>query len=177
MAEKTEYKIFTIADFEEEEKWLESEHKKGWELEKITAGFIYKFKKVAPNNIVYRLDFGENKASDDYFQLYRDYGWEHFYSFMGWHYFRKEVQEDADKNEVEIFSDKESKIDMIDKIYITRMMPIFIIFCLAIIPNLFDFNGEFNASKVFYLLAFILYLYIIVHCGAKLTKLKKELEK
>lgn len=40
---KTFLRLFTIADYEEEEQWLRSQHQKGWKLQKIYFPCFYVF--------------------------------------------------------------------------------------------------------------------------------------
>ncbi len=69
-------KIFTIADYEEEKKWLENQHAKGWRLIKIMMPFFYTFEKTEPENVIYQLEYKEADITDDYLKMYEDYGWE-----------------------------------------------------------------------------------------------------
>ncbi len=174
------FRIFTISDFEEEENWLEEQHRNGWEFEKVTANYIYNFEKVSPEEVVYKLDYQMSNPTDDYLQMYRDYGWEYLGSVMGWHYFRKKKSDISDANDGEIFSDNESKIQMIDNIFKTRMIPLLVIFFAIIIPQLsMGFSGK-NSFKIFifvvYIVLFLLYVYVFIHCGLKLKEMKNRLK-
>ena len=53
---KTFLRLFTIADYEEEEQWLRSQHQKGWKLQKIYFPCFYVFEECQPEDVVYRLD-------------------------------------------------------------------------------------------------------------------------
>ncbi|MGI6509814.1 MAG: DUF2812 domain-containing protein [Erysipelotrichaceae bacterium] len=175
-------KIFTIADYEEEKKWLENQHAKGWRLIKIMMPFFYTFEKTEPENVIYQLEYKEADITDDYLKMYEDYGWEFFGSYLGWNYFRKEAGAAADENDREIFSDAESKINMIDQVFKTRMIPLLTVFMAVMVPNFFgldklDFSPSEIVFTIIYLLLLALYIWAIFHCAIKLSKMKKELKK
>ena len=79
---KLKIRFYTIADFKEEEIWLREEHKKGWKLTKMVPPYFYHFEKCPPEDVIYRLDFRNNKENEDYMQMVQDYGWE--YSATVW---------------------------------------------------------------------------------------------
>ena len=78
---KTLIRFFTIADFEEEEAWLREQHNMGWRLVKATLPCFYTFDRCEPEDVIYRLDFKNGEEEGDYFQMFRDYGWEYFELF------------------------------------------------------------------------------------------------
>lgn len=169
-------RFFTISDYEEEEKWLREQHKAGWKLLNFVLPCFYTFEKCEPDDVVYRLDFKNQKPDDDYEQLFSDYGWELFHECMGWMYFRKKYSEIENEYEYEIFSDPESKIAMIDHIYRTRMLPIVIIYLCFVIPQWIiavERPGEVIFKFVFSIL-FIIWVILVIHCGIKLGRLKNK---
>ncbi|MBW9212443.1 MULTISPECIES: DUF2812 domain-containing protein [Terrabacteria group] len=179
--QKTKMRFFTIADYSEEEKWLEQEHKNGWKFVKMTIPCFFVFEECPPENAVYKLEYKEENAAEDYLQMYQDYGWDYLGSCWGWNYFRKIVVEGEDENDKEIFSDTESKITMINHILKTRMWILLVIFCVIIILNIrhsmFRKFGFVSIVGLIYLILFILYLYLLIHSGLKLRKIKKDLLK
>ncbi len=57
------------------------------------------FESCEPEDVVYQLDYNEDGAarhSDEYFQLFRDCGWEFVQYFAGFSYFRKQHRQRAD---------------------------------------------------------------------------------
>lgn len=174
---KTVPKFFTIADYEEETIWLSKQHKNGWKLKKITFPFFYTLEECTPEEIIYQLDYKNEEVNDSYLQIYKDYGWEYCESILGWNYFRKSAKEIENDTEKEIFSDRESKVQMIENILKTRMLPLLIIFFLVIIPNLRMSTKTGLGEVIFgiYVFLFILYMYIFIHCGFKLMRMKKNL--
>ena len=166
--------LFTIADYEEEEVWLRRKHQDGWKLVNMYIPCFYVFEKCAPEDVVYRLDYKNNTENNDYFQLVQDYGWEYFARCVGWLYFRKPVSEADTEQDTEIFSDDISRIDMVNHIVKTRMLPLLAIFFCCIIPNLMNNIGLSNGFTLFFLIIFLLYLYLLLHCGLKLRRLRKK---
>lgn len=178
---KTMIRFFTIADYEDEEIWLRQQHKSGWKLMKTVAPCFFVFESCTPENVVYRLDYKNNTESSDYFQLFQDYGWEYFNRCMGWLYFRKPVSETDTEQDVEIFSDDVSRVDMVNYIVKTRMLPFLVIFFCCLLPNLFkSIDGSLpfaNGFTIVFTVLCLLYLYLILHCALKLRKLKKKYSK
>ena len=87
----------------------------------------YNFVNGAPCEFAYRLDFVANaKKNEDYYQLFRDAGWEHVGELGGWQYWRKEIQ---DGKEPEIFTDNASKIQKYQRLigYMVIFFPIYIV--------------------------------------------------
>lgn len=119
MESKIEKKNFGIAEFAEEEKWLEEQHRNGWQLIK-TNGTKYQFERCNADEWVYQIDFKEKGAADEeYIQMFKDCGWEYVLQYDKWCYFRRKEEDGAD---LSIFSDRFSKIDMYTKILQSRRL-------------------------------------------------------
>lgn len=156
---KTIMKIFTIADYEEEEKWLASQHGKGWRLTKVIIPFFYVFEASEPEKVIYQLEFKESKVTDDYLKMYEDYGWEYFGTYLGWNYFRKPESEIETESDREIFSDAESKIAMIEQVFQSRIWPLLIVFVAVILPQLSDLDKDvFKTSDIVFLIIYLAYI-------------------
>jgi hypothetical protein len=80
---KVKVRFFTIADYEEEEQWLRSQHQNGWKLVKMIPPCFYTFEQCQPEDVIYRLDFKDAAATGDYMQMYADFGWEYAGAFSG----------------------------------------------------------------------------------------------
>lgn len=178
---KTMIRFFTIADYEEEEIWLRRQHKAGWKLIKTILPCFFIFESCTPEDVVYRLDYKNNTESSDYFQIFQDYGWEYFNRCMGWLYFRKPISETDAIQDAEIFSDDSSRVDMVDQIVRTRMLPLLVIFSCCLLPSFIRSMDESslipNAFLIVLSVLLLLYVYLFVHCGTKLQKLKKKYKK
>lgn len=148
MESKIEKKNFGIAEFTEEEKWLEEQHKNGWRIIK-TNGTKYQFERCDAEEWIYQLDFKENGAAEeDYIKMFTDCGWEYVLQYGKWCYFRRKKEDGAD---LSIFSDRVSKVDMYTRILKNRQLiatvVVFVIACviewLTIFTDVFKGNGGF----------------------------------
>lgn len=175
MNKKRKFKIrfFTIAEFKEEEEWLRNQHKNGWKLVKIVMSCIYIFEKCKPEDVIYRLDFTNSEETSDYMQIFSDYGWEYLGKHIGWLYFRKSASEIDYENEGEIFSDNESKVEMLQKIMGKRMLPIMFIFLCIVLPQTVASMHRTKIVLILWLVILALYVYLLLYCGLKILKLRK----
>ncbi|WP_086315335.1 hypothetical protein A5821_002791 [Enterococcus sp. 7F3_DIV0205] len=109
-------KRFELADYLEEEKFLQEQHKNGWKMVDLKVPFsTYIFEKSESEDYVYQLDFKqEGKDLEEYLQLFEDCGWDYFYKFGNWHYFRKPKSELEEENV--IFNDAPSRAEMAKKV-------------------------------------------------------------
>ena len=175
------FRLFLITDYEKEEKYLSDMSKKGYRLKKVTWPGFYTFEVVEPENFIYRLSFKNPMESDfnNYVQIFEDGGWEYLFDFVGWSYFRKS----GDEKNTEIFSDDESRLELINKVFTSRFLPILIIFTLIVFPNAIHvFDGSFpyvkniftNFASGFILFVYALYVFLIIYCGYGIYRLKKK---
>ncbi len=175
---KIKVRFFTIADYEEEEAWLRTQHQNGLRLVKFVVPCFFVFEECTPQDMIYRLDFKNGEQREDYLQMFRDYGWEYVTSCVGWLYFRKAASEVQAENDGEIFSDGETKVAMIQHIMRTRMFPIAAVFLCCVVPGWICTitGGAFYLKTGFILFSvlLLLYIYLIAHCGGKLRKLRKK---
>lgn len=175
-------RFFTIADYKEEEEWLREQHKKGLKLKSMTIPCFYFFEECEPEDVVYRLDYQNGRENSIYKQMFQDFGWEYFEQCSGWLYFRKPASEMESEEEEEIFSDNDSRLDMVTHIFKTRMLPLMIIFLCCVIPKTTmaftrGYLGGFELGfQIFWVVIFVLYTYMIVHCGLKFRKIRNELQ-
>ena len=178
---KTVIRFFIIADYEEEEIWLQSQHKNGWKLLKIIQPCFYIFEKCMPEDVVYRLDYKNNEENSDYFQIFKDYGWEYIDRCVGWLYFRKSSSEADSEQDREIFSDNESRLDMISHVIKTRFLPLMLILLCCMIPNFIvsiqNISPFATVFTVLFAVLLLLYLSLLIYCGLKLRKVRKKYQK
>jgi hypothetical protein len=98
---------------------------------------------------------------------------------MNWLYFRKPASQVDGEKEGELFSDNESKVDMISHVLKTRMLPIFIMFPCCYLPYTVRTLNE-NSSVgylVFWLILLALYLFLLFYCGLKFLRLNRKYKK
>ena len=178
---KTMFRFYTVADFEEEENWLREEHLNGWKLVRMIPPCIYIFESCEREDVIYRLDFKPDHQNDDeYLQLVKDYGWEYFGDCIGWMYFRRPADETVSEEDGEILSDNASRVARIDKIIKTRLLPLCVIFLCCVVPNLLNYLRKGSADVfdaifcLVFILLFVIYVFLITHCGLKLKQLKNR---
>lgn len=171
---QTKIRCFTIGDYEEEETWLREQHKKGWKMKKFVIPCFYHFEACEPEDVIYRLDYKSENVDREYYQIYADYGWERFEEYWGWNYFRKSAADMESEKDVEIFSDNESKLAMIQQIIHTRMLPLAIIFLCCLLPQVIVRLGQWDVVTIILWVLYLMYVWIIIHSARKLRKLKKK---
>ena len=177
---KTFIRFFTIADYKEEENWLREQHRNGWKMTGMTLPCFYTFESCAPEDVIYRLDFKNGQPNGEYMQLAKDFGWEYFEDCAGWLYFRKSADSAEADGEDELFSDDASRLDMVRRIVTTRLLPLAAIFLCCVIPNLITaLNGGMSVFSGFFIffggIMFVIYTYMILHCGFKLRRIREQL--
>lgn len=181
---KTLFRFFTLFEYEEEEAFLENQHKNGWKAIGYKLPGFYKFEKCEPDEVAYRIDFtNENGAKNpEYRQMFADNGWEFLWSVNGFSIFRK-VLSSVNESNNEIFTDNTSKLQMLQKIQQRRLLPLVTIFLCAVLPNFVKgINGEFGRSgselslTVIFGIMFILYTYVFIKSFVKIKKLKEKLQ-
>ena len=178
---KIEKKNFGIAEFTEEEKWLEEQHKNGWSL--ITTNRNkYQFERCNADEWIYQLDFKENGVvEEEYIQMFMDCGWEYILQYDKWCYFRRKKEEGAD---LSIFSDRFSKIDMYTRMLQSRHLKVtvalFAIACvivwLSIFTTLLKGDGFWNAALPWIGGGFFVATFFSVDQYIKLRKMVEELK-
>lgn len=179
---KTELRIFTIADWEKEERYLRKRHREGWKFVKVGLPGIYHFEKCVPADVVYQLDYNQEGLAhkDEYVQMFRDCGWEYIQDFGGYSYFRKPVSQMQGEEE-EIFCDDASRLDMMRRVFAGRYLSVFIILVLLILPNL---AAQFRCADAdapvllaLFLILLALYGWVTAMFGYRYWKLRKRLGK
>lgn len=179
MEMKKEFRYFSIFEQDKEEEYLRQKNKEGWHLIKVTGLGNYYFEKCEPEDVVYQLDYNQDGLAhkDEYVQMYEDCGWEYIMDFVGYSYFRKPVSQMNGKEE--IFCDNDSKLEMMNRVYKGRILPLLISFFLIAIPqfmnNAFSLYN-YKAATVFGLLI-IFFILVLTVCIVKYNKYKKRVGK
>lgn len=173
---KTYFRLWTVADFETEEAFLREQHKQGWGFVKYVLPGFYTFEACTPEDVIYQLDFTDTgcSAHSTYLQMFSDYGWEYVQSVNGFSYFRKPAAA-HEPEDLTIFSDTQSKIDMIVKITKRRLIPSLLIFLTCVLP--YVMHSQFDGLWVFFAAMFVLYIILMTHIAITLSKIKKKYQK
>lgn len=142
---KTTFKTYAAWDFEKEEEEFNQMSEKGWQL---TTGGCFHQKYEFDDSVVYRyrIDFN-NKIPDKarYDETFREMGWERISStFNDWHIFRKKYDPSLPAEEYEIYTDTQSRNEMLKR---WRNFSMIITTCVAItaINPLSRVFNEYNA--------------------------------
>ena len=176
---KTELRIFTIAEWKKEERYLRKRHRAGWRFARVSLPGLYHFVRCAPEDVVYQLDYNQEGLAhkDEYVQMFRDCGWEYIQDFGGYSYFRKPVSQM--QGEEEIFCDDESRLDMMRRVFAGRYLPVLIILALLVLPNLLQQLRSPDADAPVLLALFLLLLAVYAWAAASFAyrywKLKRRL--
>lgn len=59
---KTEFRFFTVAEWEKEEAYLSQRHREGWRFTGVRLPGVYGFERCEPQEVVYRLDYNPKAA-------------------------------------------------------------------------------------------------------------------
>ncbi|MBU3189577.1 DUF2812 domain-containing protein [Clostridium bowmanii] len=182
METKVMKKFFGLADFVEEQEFLQKQHKAGWKLKTFKALKKYTFEKCEPVEYIYQLDFNEEgKYEEAYIQMFEDCGWEYIMKYQKWYYFRK-AKCDVGENDNSIFSDAESKIDMCKKVYKTQGIAIFpllaVISCwnVLIIPNIDNISIWLIIGGSLCIILIVFFFGMGIANFSKLNKMIKEIQ-
>lgn len=169
-----EYKIFTIFNHEDEEKWLNEKAAKGEFLTDV--GFCrYVFEDGEPGKYVYRLEmldeFPKHYKSVEYLRFLEETGIEHVASMLRWVYLRKKSADGV----FDIYSDIESKIRHYKRIINLANILIFLQLIVSI-PNLI-LNLTVSHNSLIYLFNLTLAILLLIgnkSLKEKVSKLEKE---
>jgi len=175
METKKEWKFFSIWGYEKEQEYLRAMHKRGWKLVGITGIGIYHFEKCEPEDVIYQLDYNKEglEHKEEYVKMFEDCGWEYLQDYVGYSYFRKPASETAGSEE--IFCDDSSRLQMMDRIFKGRVLPLVILFSCVLIPCLIrELYVEEYANVVLLAAVIILYLWIFIHFAIQYSKFKKK---
>lgn len=175
---KTVCKWFDITMEDQEAEYLRKMHKQGWKFVKYTTPVFYKFEKCEPEDVVYQLDYNKEACEhkSEYLQIFADCGWEYVDDVMGYTYFRKPLKEMD--GEEKIFSDDLSELEMIERVYKGRMIPLLVIFLCIICPQLIiqsrsNYVGN-TVLLVVYIVLFLVYLLLFYRFGKRYKELKER---
>lgn len=177
---KTEWKFFSIADWEKEEQYLRRQHQNGWKFTGVSFLMAYHFVRCEPEDVVYQLDYNPAANKQEYLQIFRDCGWEYLQDYVGYSYFRKPAS--AMQGEEEIFSDDASRLDMLRRIIKGRLLPLLPIFLLCVLPNLLRPVNAYSGSVEYALLGMFIFLgalysFVFVYFGWQFYKLYNRLQR
>lgn len=184
MEMKRVFKFFSLAEYGEEQNFLEEMHQKGWKLKSYSVIKGYIFEKCMPEKWIYQLDYrDEVEDIKSYLQLFKDCGWEYVMMFNSFYYFRK--KEAGEDNNIEIFSDRETRQEYCASIYkrsIYLTLLCAVTFLIIMVPNLWKAIRMFDREPWFLIVFLIISgimlfeLIFLIRCTLKLYNAKKKQE-
>lgn len=125
--------------------------------------------------MIYQLDYNKEglEHKEEYVKMFEDCGWEYLQDFVGYSYFRKPASETSGTEE--IFCDDSSRLQMMDRVFKGRVLPLVILFSCVLIPCLIRevYVGEY-ANIVLLAAVIIVYLWIFIHFAIQYSKFKKK---
>lgn len=172
-------RLYSLTDYEQEEKWLREMANKGWML-KSAKPIVYTFERADPQDIVFKLDFQSTRIQpdDDYMRMLEDYGWTYLTSLNNYRYLYKTASGNNDNDE--IYTDNASKLEMLKRILRFRILPIMCVFFVCVIPNFVCVvNREFDSvtMDVLWIVLLILYCFALAKVGIGYKRLYKKFSK
>ena len=175
METKKEFRYFTIFNLEKEQEYLRRRHAEGWKFVKVNKLGVFHFEKCRPEDVVYQLDYNEDKDKEEYIQMFADCGWECVADYAGFFYFRKRV---ADmQGDESIFSDSASRVALMERTLKRSLTPLLAIFFCTLMPQ-FALQLSWGNYGVAGFLGGCLLAYLIVFATAFVTyyRYKRKVE-
>lgn len=133
---KKEFRYFTIFEYEKEQTYLRRMQQSGWKFVQVSGFGIYRFESCTPEDVIYQLDYNPDGLAHktEYVQMFRDCGWEYLQDYVGYSYFRKPAAQ-TDGAE-EIFCDDSSRMQMMERVFKGRVLPLLALFFGVLVPGL-----------------------------------------
>lgn len=133
---KKEFRYFTIFEYEKEQVYLRRMQQSGWRFVRVSGLGIYRFEPCTPEDVIYQLDYNPEGLAhkEEYLKMFRDCGWEYLQDYVGYSYFRKSAAQ-TDGAE-EIFCDDSSRMQMAERVFKGRVLPLLALFFLVLVPGL-----------------------------------------
>lgn len=162
MKVRKERKYFSIFEHEKEQKYLQEKHKEGWKFVLVTGLGTYHFEQCEPEDVVYQLDYNQDGLAhkEEYIQMFEDCGWEYLMDFYGYSYFRKPTSKM--KEEEEIFCDENSRLEMMERVYKGRLLPLFIFFMTVLFPQFVLSVAVYHNYLLAAFLGGVLLIYLVI---------------
>lgn len=172
---KKAIKFFSIADYEKEQEYLREMHKSGWKLVSVTGFCVYKFEKCTPEDVIYQLDYNQEGLADkdEYVKMFTDCGWEYIQDYVDFSYFRKPASQ-TDGAE-EIFCDDASRMQLVERIFRGRVVPLLALFFAVLLPGLlYNIVRGNTAIVVLFAAVIVLYLAVFAMLAVSYYKMRRK---
>lgn len=181
MATKTEFRLFVLPEYEEEQKYLQDMHRKGWRLVRAWP-YLYRFESCEPEEFAYEMDFRSLSKAEKaaYIRMTEDYGWEHVMDYERFSYFRKKISAEMQDEERELFSDDRSRMELALRLFRQQMIPVSIIcfLCLVLMVVRVFFGDRMRGADYIPLAIFAALMvfdaYALFRCARGFMRLKRK---
>ena len=173
MKTKKEFRYFNIFQYQKEQEYLRRRHQEGWRFVKVSGLGVYHFEACTPEDVVYQLDYNQEGLAhkEEYVQIFRDCGWEYLQDYAGYSYFCKPAS--RMEGEEEIFCDDQSRLEMMERVYKGRMVPLLVIFFACLMPQ-FVIHLTSGHYGVAVFLGAALGIYIVVFAGFAIAYYRRK---
>lgn len=176
---KTQFRWFTIMEYDKEQDYLGQMHAKGWKLTHVTLPGFYHFEQCEPEEVVYQLDYNQEglTVKSDYIRMFEDCGWEYLFDWVGYSYFRKPKSQM--KGEESIFCDDNSRAEMMRRVLRGRLIPLILLFLGVVIPQLFmqwSLHGLQNPLFITYCILFVGYTALFIQLAVQYWLYKQRIQ-
>lgn len=175
MKDKKVYRWFNIAQYEEEEKWLNQMALEGWRLTAVDSPCVYTFSRTEPEDMIYHLELEDRPVEEDeeYLTMVNDYGWDYFTTMMGWRYYRRIADVSGNSD---FFTDDASRFEMARNVARKRLLPVTIVMAMIMIWFIYDIvSGELKTpSAIFSVVAMVIYLIVLIPCVLGMYRLYRK---
>lgn len=175
----TSHRVFMAWEYDKEEKYLNEMSRKGWQVVKGGC-FHTEFEKRAGTAYRYCLDYNPEAMKDAgekarYVETFADGGWEFINAtYNGWVYLRKEIKEGMSEQDFEIYSDKESILELFERLNIMfRTLCFVLAVCLCLEIYLFVRSG-LPVTLLFTAIVLALFIWMLYGTG-RLKKIRQRL--
>ena len=184
---KRTHKWFWSFDYDKQEEYYTAMHAKGWALMKpegegIAATVVQRFEKCEPGNVVYKIGYNAVKTErDNFIRMFEDYGWEFIGTNQDYYYFRKRA-DGVSPEELDIFSDDESRLDMAKKAAKAGLPLLLVLTFCILVPNTFRLIVESDKNVVDWVLLAVysvlwgVYIYGYISAFLSYRRHKRQIE-
>ena len=125
------FKFFFAHQDEEQEAWLHAMAQQGLHLVNVNPFCVWTFRRGAPSDIVYRVDFSHANVDASYRQLMQDAGWSLAATTVGWQYWCTQA---VNGRAPELFTDNASKarkFKQLLSVLVCTAMPLFVMIVVS----------------------------------------------
>ncbi len=173
------FRYFSILEHVKEQEYLQEMHRQGWRFVRVSGLGMYHFEECVPEDVVYQLDYNREglEHKGEYVQMFRDCGWEYIQDYAEYSYFRKPSAEMHGAEE--IFCDDSSRLQMMERVFRGRLLPLGILFLCCILPQFIFQAGVFHNYALAGLFGAItgLYVCVFVLYGVHYFRFKSKMKK